>query len=222
MVTDHASVAANWRLFCPGSSDDTTIDDPVAAEQARRRRVRAGIPDEVRHREKRRLALDMLDQMSDEWGLAKLPVAGDSGYGDATEFRLGLHEHGFAYVLEVAATTSAYAVDAVPVAPAYTGRGRSPRPGYPDKPVNLRALALNAGRAAVRQVTWRQGTRKTKGNPSAKMCSHFLAIRVRPANHHILRNSDGSLPEVWLIAEWPPDAPEPVKYWLSNMDARTS
>jgi SRSO17 transposase len=26
---------------------------------------------------------------------------------------------------------------------------------------------------------------------------------------------------VWLIAEWPPDAPEPVKYWLSNMDVRT-
>ena len=40
----------------------------------------------------------MLDQMltppADEsaggWGLPKRPVAGDSGYGDATEFRLGL------------------------------------------------------------------------------------------------------------------------------------
>jgi SRSO17 transposase len=221
MVTDHASLAANWRLFCPGPWDDTTIDDPVAAEQARRRRVRAGIPDQVRHRQKWRLALDMLDQMSDEWQLPTLPVVGDSGYGDATEFRLGLHERGFAYVLEVDPTASAYPDHAVPVTPAYTGRGRPPRPGYPDKPSNLRSLALNAGRTAVRQVTWRQGTRKTKGNPTAKMRSHFLAIRVRPANHHIRRNSDGTLPEVWLIAEWPPDAPEPVKYWLSNMDSRT-
>jgi hypothetical protein len=29
-------------------------------------------------------ALDMLDQMTDQWGLGKLPVVGDSGYGDAT------------------------------------------------------------------------------------------------------------------------------------------
>jgi SRSO17 transposase len=48
-----------------------------------------------------------------------------------------------------------------------------------------------------------------------------MAIRVRPANRHIPRAADGSLPECWLVAEWPPGAPEPVKYWLSNMDART-
>jgi SRSO17 transposase len=53
------------------------------------------------------------------------------------------------------------------------------------------------------------------------MRSHFLRIRVRPANRHIPRGQDGSLPEEWLIAEWPPNQPEPVKYWLSNMPART-
>jgi SRSO17 transposase len=122
MVTDHASLAANWRLFCPAAWDDTTIEDVDTAEQVRRRRARAGIPDQVRHREKWRLALDMLDQMTGAWALAKLPVVGDSGYGDATEFRLGLAERGFAYVLEVAAITSAYAADAAPVVPAYAGR----------------------------------------------------------------------------------------------------
>ena len=59
-------------------------------------------------------------------------------------------------------------------------------------------------------------------NRTAAMRSHFLAIRVRPANRDIPRGSDGSLPDVWLIAEWPPGEPEPVKYWLSNMDTRTS
>jgi SRSO17 transposase len=53
------------------------------------------------------------------------------------------------------------------------------------------------------------------------MRCHFVAIRIRPANRHIPRGHDSSLPEVWLIAEWPPDQPEPVKYWLSNMPART-
>lgn len=221
MVSDHTSLAANWRLFCPAAWDDTTIDDPVAAEQVRRRRQRAGIPDQIRHREKWRLALEMLDQMTTQWELPKRPVVADSGYGDATEFRLGLHERGFTYVVQVAATISAYPHDARPVHPAYSGRGRPPKPGYPDAPSNLRDLAIAAGRAACRAVTWRQGTRKTARNPSATMRSHFLAIRVRPANHHIPRAGDASLPDVWLIAEWPPDQPEPIKYWLSNMDQRT-
>jgi SRSO17 transposase len=53
------------------------------------------------------------------------------------------------------------------------------------------------------------------------MRSHFLAIRVRPANHEIPRNTDGSLPDCWLIAEWPPDKAEPTDYWLSNLPADT-
>jgi hypothetical protein len=39
-----------------------------------------------------------------------------------------------------------------------------------------------------------------------------LSVRVRPANRNIPRNADGSLPECWLIAQWPPGAAEPVKY----------
>jgi SRSO17 transposase len=53
------------------------------------------------------------------------------------------------------------------------------------------------------------------------MRSRFLALRVRPANRNIPRHTDGSLPDCWLIAEWPPGEPEPVKYWLSNMAAGT-
>jgi SRSO17 transposase len=221
MATDHASLAANWRLFCPASWDDTTIGDADTAAQVRRRRERAGIPDQVRHREKWRLALDMFDQMTDQWSLGKLPVVGDSGYGDATEFRLGLDERGFGYVLEVDPTASAYPGDAEPVAAPYGGRGRPPVPSYPGKPSNLRELALAAGRGALHQVTWRRGTKTSKGNPNAAMRSRFLAIRVRPANHHIPRNADGSLPEGWLIAEWPAGKAEPTKYWLSNMDIHT-
>ncbi len=62
-VTDWASAAINWRLFLPRSWDDTTLTDPTAAAQVRRRRARCKIPEAVRHREKWRLALDMLDQI---------------------------------------------------------------------------------------------------------------------------------------------------------------
>jgi SRSO17 transposase len=222
MVTDTASAAVDWRLFCPASWDDTTISDPQRAAAVRARRAQARMPDDVRHREKWRLALDMLDEMLDEWGLPPLPVIADSGYGDCTLFRLGLAERGLRYVVEVDPTATAHPVDATPVTPPYTGRGRPPRPAYPDPPVTFKDLALTVDRATARQVTWRRGSRRSRTNPAAAMRSHFLRLRIRPANRDIPRGGDGSLPECWLIVEWPPGTDEPVKYWLSNMDTRTS
>src|SRR5438552_1868240 len=114
MVTDTASLAANWRLFCPASWDDTTISDPARAGAVRARRHDAGVPAQVRHREKWRLALDMIDQMTGDWNLPKLPVVADSGYGDCTAFRLGLTQRGLSYIVEVDGTTSAHPHAATP------------------------------------------------------------------------------------------------------------
>jgi SRSO17 transposase len=222
MATDTASVAANWRLFCPKSWDDTTISDAERAAVVRAKRERAQLGDDVRHREKWRLALDMLDEMIDDWGLPSLPVTADSGYGDCTLFRLGLAERGLHYVVQVDPDAAAHPAGAVPVTAPYTGRGRPPRPAYPDPPVTFKHLVLAAGRGSARPVTWRHGSRRTKNNPTAAMRSHFLRLRIRPANRDIGHADDGTLPECWLIAEWPPDADEPVKYWLSNMSTRTS
>jgi SRSO17 transposase len=228
-VTDWASAAIDWRLFVPKSWDDTAgeyADDPAAAEVIRRRRARSRFPEQVRHREKWRQALDMLDEIlgapdDGGWGLHKQPVVADAGYGDATEFRLGLVERGLPYVLAVKPTTSAYPADTEPVTPPYSGRGRPPLPRYREDPSNLVALALAAGRGALRRVTWRHGTRKSPGNPTAAMTSRFLRLRVRPANRDIPRRDDGSLPECWLIAEWPPGKPQPTDYWLSTLPADT-
>jgi hypothetical protein len=82
-------------------------------------------------------------------------------------------------------------------------------------------LALTAGRSACRKVTWRKGSKQSKDNPTAAMRSPFLAIRIRPASRHIPRQPDASLPDEWLIADWPPDKPEPVKYWLSTLPSHT-
>src|SRR5712671_3739554 len=101
LVNEHASCAADWRLFCPASWDDAALADPVAAARARRRREQARIPDDVRHTEKWRLALEMIEEMTAPggWGVpgeitgagGKRPVvAADAGYGDDTAFRLGL------------------------------------------------------------------------------------------------------------------------------------
>jgi SRSO17 transposase len=229
-VTDWASAAIDWRLFLPKSWDDSTTTDAGAVAEIARRRDRCKIPDSVRHREKWRLALDMLDEIvgrpqpdagTDGWRLPKRPVVADAGSGDATEFRLGLAARGLSYVVAVKGTTSAYPAEATPTAPPYTGRGRPPTARYRDEASSLTALALAAGRRALHRVTWRHGSRSTTNNPTAAMRSRFLALRIRPANRDIPRNPDGSLDECWLIAEWPPGEPEPTDYWLSNLPADT-
>lgn len=225
-VTDWASAAIDWRLFLPKSWDETTTTDADAIAEIRRRRGRCKIPDSVRHREKWRLALDMLDEVLGKpeeggWGLPARPVVSDAGYGDATEFRLGLAARDLTYVVAVKATTSAYPADAAPSAPPYAGRGRPPAPRYRGEATTLAGLALAAGRPALHRVTWRHGSRKNAGNPTAAMRSRFLALRVRPANRDIPRHPDGSLAACWLIAEWPPGEPEPTDYWLSNLPADT-
>jgi SRSO17 transposase len=81
---------------------------------------------------------------------------------------------------------------------------------------------MAAGRKAGKMVTWRRGSRKTPGNPTAALRSRFLALRVRPANRDIPEADDGSLPECWLLAEWPPGEPAPTDYWLSTLPAETT
>jgi SRSO17 transposase len=163
----------------------------------------------------------MLDEVTSECELPRRPVVADAGYGDATEFRLGLTERNLTYVLAVSPTATAHPAGAAPVTPAWKGTGRPPQPRYPAPPQDLKSLAMAAGRAAGRYVTWRHGSRKSPGNPTASMRSRFLALHVRPANRNIPRGSDGSLPECWLLAEWPPGEPEPTDYWLSTLPADT-
>jgi hypothetical protein len=199
----------------------------VAAAGARRRRERAGIPDEVRHTGKWRLALEMIDEMTGAggWGVLDLAtaagaarpvVAGDIGYGGNALFRQELTARGWRYVIAVKGSVSARSRDAAPAAWAYGGMGRPSVPRYRTAPLSLREVAI-ACADQVQQVTWRQGTKAAKGNPAAAMTSHLLAIRARPASRHIPRAADGSQPECWLLAEWPAEADEPAGYWLATL-----
>ncbi|MEV4509141.1 cytochrome P450 [Dactylosporangium sp. NPDC049525] len=196
LATDIASVAADWRLFCPASWDDRTISDPPEAAAVRGRRTRAGIGGDVRYREQWRLVLDMLDEMIQGWRLPKLPVAAGCGYGDRIPFRRGLRERDLRYTVEV----------------------DPDRPGVPDPVATFKETVVDAGQDATQQVTWRQCDRRTAGNPTTLLHSRFLRLQSRPAGC----DDNGTLPEEWLIAEWPPGVDEPVRYWLSDLDSRTS
>jgi SRSO17 transposase len=200
-VSDLASCPLDWRLFLPEEWD-----------QDGERRSRAKIPEQIGHRPKWRLALDMLDELSD-WGLRPPVVVADAGYGEIGEFRAGLEQRELRYVVQVKGTTSARPGDAELEQPAYQGHGRRPLVRYRDTPSNLHALALGAGRDAAVTVAWREGSRGT-------LRSEFVALRVRPASGRH-RHAAGERPKRWLLVEWPRDADEPVKYWLSNLPADT-
>ena len=200
-ASDRASCPLGWRLFIPESWDQ---------DEVRRRRAR--IPEDARHVPKWQLALQIIEQLI-AWGLPRRVVQADGGYGDITGFRTGLEDRDLEYVVQVKGVTSAQPADAVPVAPAYQGRGRPPVPRYPAKPVSLKALVLAAGREHVHTIGWREGNR-------GPLSDQFIALRVRPAND-AQRQDDGVLPERWLLAEWPQDKDQPVKYWLSNLPPDT-
>jgi SRSO17 transposase len=206
-VTERASCPLDWRLFVPES-----WDEPAMAP----RRAACHLPDDVHHRPKWQLVLDMLDEL-DQWGLRPPVLVADSGYGDVGEFRGGLDDRQIPYVVQVRADTSAYPKQVHPSVAPYAGKGRRPRPRYHDPPTSLKELALIAGPQACVDLIWRRGSKGLQ-----RSC--FVALRVRPAGvtpRRQARHAGEELPMRWLLAEWPTDKAEPVKYWLSNLPEDT-
>jgi SRSO17 transposase len=218
MVTDTASCPVDWRLFVPESWDPAS---PKAAADVHQRRRKAGIGDDVGHREKWRLALDMIDELI-SWGRRPPLIVADSGYGDNAEFRDQLAQRGLAYIVQVSGDLNAYPAEAqrTTVARSWTGRPSVPR--YRDPVSTLTTLATANGPGSARRITWRQGSRR-RGGQAQMMSSRFVVQRVRPAGR-VLRDAyrGHDLPEAWLLAEWPPGTAEPVKYWLSNLPRQTA
>jgi SRSO17 transposase len=250
-VTDTASCPLDWRLFLPESWDVAKagpaavkaakakqrktlknaprVAEPTAAsgvdveavtktatETARTRRRACGVPDGEGHRPKWMLAIEMLDGLA-KHGLRPPLVAADSGYGDNSQFRVALDERGIVYSVQVKAETLAHCADAAPVARRWSGRGRPPTrtgPHYANDAVSVAQHVRDADREAAVTVSWREGSKAT-------LTSTFVFLRVRPAGHRITAGPDGTLPERWLIAEWPDDEPEPVTYWLSSQPVDT-
>jgi len=107
---DHALV--DFRLYLP-------------REWARdkRRRRKAGVPEEIRFRTRHELILDMLDEQGPL--LPHAWVAGDDELGRSSWFRQELRARNECYLLAVPSNTSIR--DLTAAEPAYAGRGRRPQ-----------------------------------------------------------------------------------------------
>ncbi|MDQ0767110.1 SRSO17 transposase [Streptomyces canus] len=135
-VSDTASCPLNWRLFLPKEWARDTV-----------RRRRTGVPEDVGHREKWRLALDALDDLA-TWQLVPPVVVADAGYGQNADFRAALAERDIAYVVGIRGDLTVQPHDAHPAAPAFSGTGRPPVSRYRQPPVTVAELAAAAGQGA--------------------------------------------------------------------------
>ncbi len=155
----------------------------------------------------------MLDELAG-WGLAPPVILADAADGEVNQFRVGLEQRRLPYVVQVPGTLSAYAQDVAPQTVPSTGRGRPSLPRYRRPRWSLRQLVLAAGERAASTVAWREGA------DGQQLVSRFVVLRVRPAGVQLRRVArGGELPVRWLLAEWPEQDAEPVKYWLATLPA---
>jgi SRSO17 transposase len=218
LASDEASCPIGWRLFMPESWDP---DSDKASPDVHQRRTAAAIPDDEHHRPKWQLALECVDEAL-SWRIPAPPVlAADAGYGDAAAFRHGLTDRNIPYAVQISVTLSVLPATATRTTAAYCGRGPRPKPRYEQAPVSVKEHIMALGRRQARRITWRTGSRRQDGRP-AMMSGRFVFCRVRQADagtRQIYKGQDW--PECWLIAEWPPGAPEPTRYWLSTLPPDT-
>jgi SRSO17 transposase len=163
-ATDTASCPLERQLYLPWE----WTDEPDRCS-------RAGVPGDVVHQEKWRIALGLLDTLAD-WQLKASVVVADAGYGVSTPFRVGLEERGLSYVLALTGKEVAHPQDIVPHRPAYGGLGPPRLPRYRTPPRAVSVLAAEAGEDRFAEATWRQGSK----GPSRRRPARRRAGRGRP------------------------------------------
>lgn len=185
---------------------------PEAWAGDRRRRRRAGVPEEIRFREKWRIALDEIDRataMGAEFGT----VLADAGYGACAQFRKGLSERGLRWAAGTSGAQKISPADVKLRIPRRRSTGGRPRKHPVPSVKSVPAREMIDGRR-WRPISWRRGT---KGPLRAR----FSAVRVRVADGPKAAKAQ-HLPgaeEVWLVAE--KRAKGEIKYHLSNLPAAT-
>ena len=181
----------------------------------KKRRKAAGIPEDMEFQTKPQIALDQIRETVQQ-DVPRGVVVADAGYGVDGQFRSGVTKLGLEYVVGVQSSVTVWEPGTEPLPPAPRKKmGRPPRllRRDPDhQPVTVKQLALSLPPESWKTATWRQGTRY-------KLRSRFAMLRVRPAHRDYWKSEPH--PQEWLLIEWPKEAAEPTKYWLSTLPAHT-
>jgi SRSO17 transposase len=205
VATAFASLPVAYRLYLPQEW-----------AEARDRRTRVGIPEEIAFQTKPEIALEQLRTLA-RTDTPKAVVLADAAYGNDSEFRRGVRDLKLSYVLGIQKSTRMWPPGAAPLPPPeYSGCGRPPKLPHrsPEHaPVSVLQGAQDLPDSAYQTITWREGTNK-------KLTSRFAALRVREGHRYYWRSEHP--PEEWLLIEWPEGEQEPTKYWFSNLEPSVS
>jgi SRSO17 transposase len=200
-VTPAGSALLDHRLFLPEAWC-------AATPEARGRRDRAHIPEDVTSRTKPRIAAELvrnvavLGQVELDW------VVADSEYGRAGHLLDELELLGQRYVLEVPVTSVFWTADPAGSIPAYSGRGRKPT-----APTRAAARTVAEVAAELPASAW-QALRVREG-ALGPLVFEFASVRVRGIRHR----KPG--PPSWLLIRRSLGAEPERKYYVSNADAET-
>lgn len=209
IANDHASLPVAYRMYLPESwANDAE------------RRDKAGVPEDLQFKTKPQIALEQI-KWACETGLPRGVVLIDAGYGVEARFRTEISALKLKYVAGIRTTTTVWApgtsascrrrASGTMPPPTYSGRGRRPVPVHDDenKPVSVEQLALGLPKSSWQTIGWRDGTNE-------RLSSRFARVRVRSG--HDRDAPTETIPEQWLLIEWPHDEKAPTKFWLSTLD----
>ncbi len=204
LACDQGSVPVAWQLYLP---EDWAADP--------KRRVQAGVPEELRFATKTQIARAQLRTLLDE-GAPHHCVLADAGYGVDTGFRQALTDMGLEYAVGVTSAVVVWPPGIEPLPPKpYSGTGRPPvmpRRTTELQPMSVKALALSLPPQSFHTISWREGTNEP-------LSGRFAAVRVRHAGGNA--GKARLRPLQWLLIEWPVGDAEPSKYVLSTLPEGT-
>jgi len=196
VANERASLPIGYQLYLPREWADDAA-----------RRQKAAVPTNVGFATKARIALEQLRAAR----AARIPVGvvlADAGYGNDSDFRLGISALGLTYAVGIQGSTTVWADGHEPLPPRGSwGRGRPGthlRRNRAHQPIDVKRLAHELPGRAWRRIEWREGTDGALG-------SRFARVRVRAAHRNEVRA------EEWLVIEWPLGETEPTKYWFATL-----
>lgn len=196
-------------LFVPRSWDD--LDDPECVKK----RKKAYMPEDVHHREKWRMALDMIDKAMENGAIHRAVVA-DSWYGNIPEFREGLDDRKERYVVGIHSDTQVFLESPVFVQPDPKEKKRGRKRKYPKlietKPLPVKVSDLGK---CIEEAEWErlEIRRDCMDRP---LVIEAVSRRVFPAQGYLKGISHE---QVWLIIERrrKGDGGYELRYFFSNM-----
>ena len=195
VANHHASLPIAHRLYLP----EGWANDPA-------RRNKAKVPQDIVFKTKPQIALDQL-RAAHAAGIPLGTVLTDSGYGYDSQFRAGVSELGLLYAVAIQSNVLMWTSDVMLPVPGPGGRKPS-RPQLRAQQISARQLALSLAAELWQMISWREN--------GERFTSRFARLRIRPATQAEQPDDE------WLLIEWPEDAAEPTKYWLSTLAADTS